>query len=326
MKLYAVSLLLLLLDPTLFAQAVTGNPQRTTASTAPIALAMVLEKQVQEVNLILSVTDRKGHFVRGLLPSDLTILDNNKQQTAITFFQSQTDLPLHIALLLDISSSVAYRFSAEQETMQAFLREVAKPRDSVELIAFNQGVQFVAPISGNWKQVSRRVKRLKPGGETALYDAVKAASQRLAEDPRPARRIIILVSDGEENHSQATSDSTVAEVLKDEAVLYAVNVGDDHFSDSGKRGDQVLQQLSDATGGTYLQAGPNGAVNTAFGKIRCELRSQYALAYKPSNLGQFFHQLKVIAGNLRVRCRTGYYVKEAKVRQATVSGVEALNR
>ena len=93
-------------------------------------------------------------------------------------------------------------------------------------------------------------------------------------------------------------------------MIYTVNVGDDQVTEFGKRGEQVLRQLADATGGTYLQAGSNGAVDAAFGKIRRELRSQYALAYKPSNLaGQFFHQLKVIAGNLRVRCRTGYYVK-----------------
>ena len=310
MKLYTVPLLLFLFVPNVFAQAVASNAALATASTSPIVLAMVLEKQVQEVNLILSVTDRRGHFVRGLLPNDLTILDNNKQQTAITFFQSQTDLPLHIALVLDISSSVAYRFAAEKETMQAFLHQVARPHDSVELMAFNQGVQLVAPISGNWKELSRRLKKLKPRGETALYDAVTAASQRLAGDVRPARRIIILVSDGQENHSRATNDSTIAEVLRDEAVVYAVSVGDDHVTDVGKRGDQVLRQLSDATGGNYLQAGPNGGVDAAFGKIRRELRSQYALAYKPSNLaGQFFHQLRVMAGNLRVRCRTGYYVK-----------------
>jgi len=329
MKLYTISLLLLFLVPPGFAQVVASNAvaDKSSVSTAPIALAMVLEKQVQEVNLVLSVTDRRGHFVRGLLPGDLTILDNNKQQTAITFFESQTDLPLHIAVVLDISSSVAYRFVQEQETMRAFLHEVAKPHDSVELIAFNQGVRLVAPINGNWKPLSKRVKRMKPGGETALYDAVTAASRRLAQDARPARRIIILVSDGQENHSTATSDSTIAEVLKDEAVLYAVNIGDDHFSEAGKQGDQVLQQLSDATGGSYLQAGPNGAVDSAFGKIRRELRSQYALAYKPSNLaGQLFHQLKVVAGNLRVRCRTGYYAKQASVKEATVSGIDALNR
>jgi Ca-activated chloride channel homolog len=278
------------------------------SSAGPFALN--IKRQVEEVNLILSVTDRRGHFVEGLGPSDLTILDDDEKQTALTFFQSQTNLPLHVALVLDVSASITDRFNMERSTIHDFLREATRPTDSVELFAFNQHVQFVSPIQNNWKEVSRRVKKLKPVGETALFDAVSFASQWLAQDPRPARRIIILITDGEENASKTTLNEAIAQVLRDETTVYAVNVVEYPIDNDGENGVQTLKQLSDATGGAYLRARPNGDVGRAFHQIQSELRSQYAIAYKPSNLtDQLFHRLKIIASrNLRVRCRTGYYV------------------
>jgi VWFA-related protein len=272
--------------------------------------ALNIKRQVEEVNLILSVTDRKGHFVEGLGPSDLTILDDDKKQTAVTFFQNQTDLPLHVALVLDLSASIATRFNLERATIRDFLRQATRPSDSVELFAFNQRVQFVAPIQKDWKQVSRRVKQLKPNGETALFDAVSVAAQWLAQDPRAARRIIILVTDGEENASKTTLSETIAQALRADTAVYSVNVVDYVVDNDAMTGADILKKLSDATGGAYLRASENGDVGHAFGRIQRELRSQYAIAYKPSNLTEnLFHHLKVIAArNLRVRCRTGYYV------------------
>jgi Ca-activated chloride channel homolog len=272
--------------------------------------ALNIKRQVEEVNLILSVTDRKGHFVEGLGPSDLTILDDDKKQTAVTFFQSQTNLPLHVALVLDLSASITARFNLERTTIRDFLRQATRPSDLVELFAFNQRVRFVAPIQNDWKQVSRRVKQLSPNGETALFDAVSVAAQWLAQDPRPARRIIILVTDGEENASKTTLNGTIAQVLRAETTVYSVNIVDYVADNDARAGAEILKELADATGGAYLRANENGDVGHAFGRIQRELRSQYAIAYKPSNLtGHLFHSLRVIAArNLRVRCRTGYYV------------------
>ncbi len=300
--------------PALFSQTnrlgISNALIASNIDSQPTRLAMTVRKEVQEVNLILNVTDRRGHFVHGLQPSDLTILDNNQPQTHITFFQSQTNLPLRIALLLDVSSSVTSRFDAEQYTINSFLRHVTRPRDSVVLYAFNQGVRLVAPITGNWKEISHRVKKLKPGGETALYDAVSVAAQQLARDFNPARKIMIVISDGEENASKMNLDATLASVLRAETVVYAVNVGEDRSSELARQGEATLKQLSDATGGAYLHADVTGDVGSAFSKIRKELRSQYAVAYRPSNLAeQLFHQLNVIAVNLRVRCRRGYYAR-----------------
>ena len=272
--------------------------------------AETIDVHVREVNLVFSVTDHRGRFVNSLQPSDLTILDNGVEQTKLTYFERATDLPIKIALVLDISSSVAYRFDAEKDAIRSFLKAVARPMDSVMLFAFNENVQLTSPVTNNWNETAKRVKRLKPGGNTALYDAVSDASQWLALDQGAARRIMILVSDGEENKSRKTMDATISDALQADAAIYSVNVNDEDVTEESKQGAVVLKRLAEATGGAYLDDRGHDIEN-AFGKIRRELRSQYALAYKLSNPGlRTFHQLQVlVASRLRVHCRSGYYVK-----------------
>jgi Ca-activated chloride channel family protein len=294
----------------LFSQENQPQPIPSSLVTDSGEPVTTVHKKVEEVMLVFSITDHEGKFVNGLHPSELTILDDNRRQTALTFFQSQTDLPLNVAFLLDVSSSVAALFETEQDTMKNFLQRVIRPTDSVILFAFNQGIELEAPVTGNWKQIARRVKKLDRKGDTALYDAVSAASRRLGEDHRPARKIIILVTDGEENDSKTNFQEAVADALRAEVAIYSVNINDEHISTESKQGQQILIGLSGATGGRYLQA-QNGNVGRAFEKIQRELRSQYAIAYRPSNLAErVFHDLQVLAPqNLYVHCRTGYYVK-----------------
>jgi VWFA-related protein len=217
---------------------------------------------------------------------------------------------LDIAVVLDASASVGGRFEAEQHAITQFLHQTIRHEDSVELFVFNQAIRVIAPINYNWRDLSHRLKKVKPDGETALYDAVSTAADHLAQDQWPARRIIILISDGEENSSRATPSGTAAAVLKANAVVYAVNAGDDDDSDVGKQGVGVLKGLSESTGGNYFRASLDGDIGFAFSKIRKELRSQYALAYRPSDLlGSKFHAIRVVTGNLMVRCRRGYYAK-----------------
>ena len=278
---------------------------------APNVPIETIDVHVHEVDLVLSVTDHRGRFVNSLQPSDLTILDNGVEQTKLTFFERETDLPIKVALVLDISSSVAYRFDGEKKAIKSFLKAVARPSDSVMLFAFNENVQLKSPVTNNWNETAKRVKRLKPGGETALYDAVSEASQWLAIDQGPARRIMILVTDGEENKSRTTIGSTISDALKAEAAIYSVNVSEEKISDEAKHGATVLKTLAEATGGAYFDYHQNDDIAGAFGKIRRELRSQYALAYKLSNPGvRTFHHLQVlVASRMKVHCRSGYYVK-----------------
>jgi Ca-activated chloride channel family protein len=266
--------------------------------------------RVHEVNLVLSVTDRNGKFVNNLRPSDLTILDNGVEQTKLTFFKPETDLPIKIALVLDISASMAQEREAENAAIGSFLKKVSLPLDSVMLFAFNENVQLRSSVTNNWDTTASIVKGFKPGGETALYDAVSDASHWLALDHGPARRIVILVSDGEENKSRTTMDNTISDALNAEAAIYSVNVRAESVSEDAERGAAILKHLAEATGGAYLEYPTTNPIAGAFDKIRRELRSQYALAYKLSNPGvRTFHRLQVLVANRRrVHCRSGYYV------------------
>jgi len=286
------------------------DPQ-SDKSLLPLSPAEKIYVHVHEVNLVLTVTDHRGKFVNTLHPSDLTIVDNGVQQLNLTFFERETDLPIKIALVIDISGSVAFRFDAEKNAIKSFLKAVAQPSDSVMVFAFNQNIQLKSAVKNNWDETARHLKHLNAEGETALYDAVLAASQWLGSDNGPPRRIMILITDGEENKSKSTINTAITSALKAEASIYSMNVSQDTSSQEGEEGTTILKQLADATGGTYLAVTDDKNIGGAFNKIRRELRSQHALAYKPTNPGfRIFHNLQVIVPRqLRVHCRSGYYVK-----------------
>jgi VWFA-related protein len=286
---------------------ITLAPAAVGANSLPTVRATVLE-----VPLVLSVTDHKGKYVDKLAPSDLTVLDNNREQTAITFFEHQTNLPLNVAILIDVSSSVAYHFSTEQSTIKSFIHTIARPTDSVTVFAFNDHIRAISRVDNNWKAISRRIKRLKPEGNTAIYDAIVEAADFLQKDDRLSRRMIIVITDGEENNSANTLDSSIAHALKAECAIYAVNVSSaPEYDSDAKEGERMLKHLTDATGGNYFRSEAEGDVSGAFARIRRELRSQYALAYRPLNIGDAaFHTIQVIARRkLHVRCRSGYYTR-----------------
>jgi Ca-activated chloride channel homolog len=285
----------------------------TAANVMPVQpWVPTLHSSVQEVPLVLTVTDHKGNYVGNLVQSELTILDNNREQTAVTFFEHQTNLPLSVAIVVDVSSSVAQRFIAEQGTIKSFVHSVARSSDVVNIFAFNESLQLVAKVDNNWKEIAHRVKKLHLKGNTALYDALVGAADFLHQEGAPSRRLIVVITDGEENDSVYSLDGTIAHALKAEAAIYAVNVSYRVTEDAeAKRGESLLKRLADATGGNYLKAGENGELSGAFGKIRRELRSQYALSYRPSDVGEsVFHHVQVLATRrMHVRCRSGYYVR-----------------
>jgi Ca-activated chloride channel homolog len=298
----------IVVDFPLLAQTPLDLPPAWAAVSSP----PTLQAKVQEVPLVLSVTDHKGKYVDKLTTSDLTILDNDQEQRAVTFFEHETNLPLNVAIIIDVSSSVAERFSTEQGTIKSFIHTIARRTDSVNVFAFNDKVRLISRVNDNWKAVSRSIKKLKPRGNTALYDAIVAGAHFLGDHDTPSRRIIIVITDGEENDSANTLERSIAAALRAESVVYAVNVSPAIAWDpDARQGESLLKNLTNATGGSYFRSGPDGDLEGAFAKIRRDLRSQYFLAYKPSNIGgSTFHRVQVIAHRkLQVRCRSGYYVR-----------------
>jgi VWFA-related protein len=311
-------LLLAIVPLALAPPASTAQSDSLPLNSFAVAAASIptIDRHVQEVSLILTVTNNRGRFVRNLSESDFNILDNGQMPDRITFFQPQTNLPLRVALVLDTSDSVTYRFKFEQKAAGAFFRHVLHaPADLGSIVAFNQDAHIVQELTHSTKNLDSTLRRLHPGGETAVYDAVVMAARQMSaiHDDNPSRHAIILISDGEDNHSHAHFDDAVEAALRSESVVYVVSTNAPEFEFGlASEGDNAMKQLAEATGGRLLHADGEGDVANAFSKIEKELRSQYAIGYKPASNAPdgLFHRLIVVGPKrLHIFHRLGYFAR-----------------
>ncbi|MGB9106941.1 MAG: VWA domain-containing protein [Terriglobales bacterium] len=272
-----------------------------------------IRKRVDEVNVVFTVTDRHGHFVKNLTKSDFRVVDDNKPAVSIVSFSSETNLPLRVGLLIDSSNSVRDRFRFEQESAIEFLNQIVRPKsDRAFVIGFDTTAEVTQDFTDSAEQLSRGVRMLRPGGGTALFDAIfYACRDKLmkARTTGPARRAIILLSDGEDNQSRVTREEAIEMAQRAEVIIYTIST---NISGMKLRGDKVLERLADATGGRAFFPFKIQDVANAFSEIQDELRSQYLLAYKPADLkpdGRY-RSIDIMAENhknLRVRARKGYF-------------------
>jgi Ca-activated chloride channel homolog len=287
-----------------------------TSTPGPASAPPTFTKHVQEVNLVLTVTNWLGHFVEDLNEADIRILDNDEPAERITYFQTQTNLPLRVGIVMDASASVTYRFKFEQRSASAFLKRVLRPgSDSALLVSFNEHAQLVHAATDNYKLLSGSMSTLEPGGETAVYDAVAFGCNELAKmhDGNPARRTLILITDGEDNHSRLSLEQAVESALRAETIVYVLSTNPAYSTDLGEMGDTYMKRLAEATGGRLLRADTEDDFGRAFAKIGRELRNQYAIGYKPP-LGRpdgLFHRLIVLGPKrLRMYHRVGYFASK----------------
>jgi VWFA-related protein len=269
---------------------------------------------VNEVNVVFTVTDRHGRYVKNLGRGDFSVLDDSKPAGQIRSFHSETDLPLQVGLMVDASNSVRDRFKFEQESAIEFLNQTVRPRyDKAFIVGFDVTPEVTQDFTDNTEALSRGVRALRPGGGTAMYDALYfACRDKLLKEPRngPVRRAIILLSDGDDNMSHVTREEAIEMALRAEVIVYSISTN----ITGGARhsGDKVLERIADATGGRAFFPFQLNDVADAFVEIQDELRSQYALSYNPSDLrtdGRY-HTIEILAQNhksLRVRSRRGYY-------------------
>jgi Ca-activated chloride channel homolog len=272
-----------------------------------------IRKQVNEVNLIFTVTDKRGRFVKDLKKDDIKILDDNKAPLSINSFTSQTDLPLRVGLLIDASNSIRDRFKFEQEAAIEFLNQIVRPKsDLAFVLGFDSTFEVTQDYTDSTEKLSKGVRILRPGGGTALFDAIYfAARDKLMNVAAtgPTRRAIIVLSDGEDNQSRVTREEAIEMAQRAEVIIYAIST---NISGTKMRGDKVLERFAESTGGRVFFPFKLQDVADAFSDIQDELRSQYALSYRPADFvadGRF-RSIDIEAAthkNLRVRARKGYY-------------------
>ena len=273
---------------------------------------LTIRKRVDEVNVVFTATNGHGKFVRDLSQSDFRVLDNNQPPQSILDFSRETNLPLRVGLLVDDSGSVKSRFTFEQNAAISFLKQVVRPgADRAFVIGFNSHSKLMKDFTDNTFQLSSAIDNLRAGGGTALYDAIYlACKEKLLRtgDSRPVRRAIIVLSDGEDNQSQVSLGTAIQMAQRAEVVIYAISTDD---SGLVLRGDGVLEQLANSTGGRAFFPYKMNDITKAFTAIEEELRSQYSLAYKPADLSADgrYHSIEIIAlsKKVHVRARPGYY-------------------
>ncbi|HKM86856.1 MAG TPA: VWA domain-containing protein [Terriglobales bacterium] len=289
--------------------AAAALPAATTDADEPV---LTIKKRVDEVNVLFIATDRHGKFVRNLNQSDFSIFDDHKPVQSILNFRRETDLPIELGLLMDVSGSVQGRFGFEKEAATGFLQHVIRHGyDRAFVVGFNKESHLTQDFTDQVPLLAAGVQRLNNGGGTALYDAIyKACKEKLLREnsDHPIRKAIVILSDGEDNQSEYTRAQAIEMAQRAEVLIYAIST-----DDSGLilRGDKVLEDLASATGGRAFFPYKMKDITRSFAAIEEELRSQYAVSYKPSDFDADgrYHSIEITAlkKDLQVRARRGYY-------------------
>src|SRR3989475_7079409 len=292
---------------------VSAASRTSSGPTADEDAATTIRVPVNEVNVIFTVTDKHGRYVKNLKKSDFNVVDDSKPAAEIRSFHNETDLPLQVGLLVDASNSVRDRFKFEQESAIEFLNQTVRPRyDRAFVVGFDVTPEVTQDFTDNTEALSRGVRSLRPGGGTAMYDALYfACRDKLLKAPQsgPVRRAIILLTDGDDNMSHVTREEAIDMAQRADVIVYTIST---NVTGSRHAGDKVLERIADATGGRPFFPFQLNDVANAFVEIQDELRSQYALSYTPANLRSDgrYHTIEILAQNhkgLRVRSRRGYY-------------------
>src|SRR6266853_1574192 len=272
-----------------------------------------ISKQIDEVNLILSVTDLKGRFVDNLTVDDLKLLDNQKSPLRWNYFQARTNLPLHVILAIDVSSSIRARLRFEQQAASTFLKHILrKETDKAAIVAFGSTVQEkTRGMTNDVGALDATIRTLQANGETAMYDAIVLCSQKLHDSRQMTgvRPVIILITDGDDTASKATLSAAQEAALRSEATIFALDANS--IYEKNPKGHFVLEKLTHETGGYVLSARENTDLKGAFNTVEKILRSQYALGYPPPDLeaNGSFRSIEVtsIKQGLHIHTRKGYY-------------------
>jgi Ca-activated chloride channel family protein len=273
-----------------------------------------IRTNVNEVNLIFTVTDKHGRFIPNLQQRDFALLDNQKAPAQVFNFTQQTNLPLRVGIMIDASTSIRQRFEFEQSAAIQFLQQVVRPQTD---LAFVMGFDVTPYVTQNYTndqdKLEAGITKLRPGGGTALFDAVYTACRdQLLKVPisqlGSVRKALIVISDGDDNQSRAYPDDAIKMCQRAETIIYAIST---NVSPSRDRGDDVLRKMAEATGGLAFFPKRIEDMSGSFHDIEEELRSQYSLAYRPADfkLDGAFRSIYLVAlpRGYQVRAKKGYF-------------------
>jgi VWFA-related protein len=266
---------------------------------------------VTRVNLLFTVTDKRGRFITDLDKGAFQVFEGKRRQDILEF-TAESDLPLRLAILIDTSNSIRDRFKFQQEAAIEFVRSVMRRgQDKAIVVSFDTLPELVADLTDDVRQLENAVRDLRAGGGTSLYDAIFfACRDKLSQDqPRHKfRRAMIVISDGDDNQSRYSRDQALEQAHKADVVIYSIST---NISRIETDGDKVLKYFSDETGGKTFFPFKVEDLQQSFENIANEMRHQYNILYRPEPLltdGRYQEvEVRVKARDLEVRVRKGYY-------------------
>jgi len=268
-----------------------------------------IKVNVKLVNVFATVTDENGAPITGLNKNDFTILEDGAPQK-IAVFEQDSGLPLSIVLAIDASGSVAKDLKLELDSARHFVSSILRPVDQVSLYQFTQTVQELTPFTSSIKRIDSGIKHVHAGAATAMYDAIYLGGRALVD--RQGRKVIVIITDGGDTASQVKFQEAVRAAQQAEAIVYSIIIVPIEASPGRNTGgEHALIQLSRDTGGKYYYAKSPEDLGDAFSQISTELRTQYLLAYYPTQrrADSDFRRIEIQAdgGKYKVRHRAGYY-------------------
>jgi Ca-activated chloride channel homolog len=272
---------------------------------------------VDLVNVLFTVTDKKGKIVPTLKQEAFKVFEDGKPQT-ITNFSAESDLPLTIALLVDTSGSIREQLRFEQQAAIEFFSSIlTRGKDRALAIAFDTGVELVQDYTDDSDKLARSIQKMRAGGGTALFDAIDlVATQKLAG--QKGRRIMVVISDGDDTSSHLSMAEALTAAQQNDVVIYSISTNAKGLGgDKSVRGDKILKTFTDETGGRMFSPLKIQDLNSNFKDILSELRLQYALAYRPANAVRngAFRRIRIEPMDKRyvVRARNGYYAPRSSL-------------
>jgi len=272
-----------------------------------------LKVDVKLVNVYVTVTDMHGTPVGNLVKENFLIKEDGKDQK-IAVFNHESELPLSIVLAVDTSLSTRKDLPLELTSARKFVHAIVRPQDGLAVYKFSEEVHQVVPFTSDLKAIDAGIDRIRNGAATALYDAIFLGSEALSR--RHGRKVMVLITDGGDTVSQVNYGEALRAAQESEALIYSVIIVPIEASagrDTG--GEHALIRISEDTGGKYYYATSPGQLDDAFHKISDELRTQYLLAYYPSQRfsDSDFRRIQVnllnapAGGPYELRNRAGYY-------------------
>jgi VWFA-related protein len=265
------------------------------------------------VNTHVVVRDEKGRFVSGLTKDDFIVLDDGKEQS-ISYFSQESDEPLTVALVIDRSRSVQSALSKSQVAARNFFSSVLRAgKDRAAVVAFDSSVYGVQDFTDDASALAAAALKLTAAGGTSIFDAVYKTTRDKLAGGAEGRRVIVLITDGDDTTSRASIEQAIEMAVKHNVIIYAIRVsGDDSLNVHDLQGGPVLDRLTEATGGRQFHLdGDESQLAGFFTKLKDELRSQYSIGYQfqAASSDRSFHKLTIEMkqANLKAFTRRGYY-------------------